>query len=324
MDTHISGFLCNKPECTHDSDQCNAYLGFCLKGIHVYDGFIYWIKIDRGPSLWRMKLDGSEHEKVLSLDIDISSISNYSFGIHRGFLYYYAIKEQMQNGQIVSAFFMIRYSLDDANNQGEVIYKEEYGHTSWSSVCFFRGKAYALIQHQGISSEEATPFDNLILIINLQDLAMEVIQGSKTEQMISILASDNELLVSSLYSYYNSFGTRINQYDFEKKEWLSGELFYLEDPFVFSGRELLKGYWAEFVAIPYLEPGMRVFDWDGNLLFQKVVRGPIQGIALDENGFLAIENIFIDEGPNAGNDIIIFELISMDGETSTVLAEMIE
>ncbi|MBQ7063961.1 MAG: hypothetical protein IJM90_03625 [Firmicutes bacterium] len=142
--------------------------------------------------------------------------------------------------------------------------------------------------------------------------------------MSRILPSNEKLLVSSLYSHNNVFGTRINQYNYEKKEWVPGELFRFEDPYVFSGRTLLNGYWGEYVIIPTIDPRVRVFDWDGNKIFQKETQGRIERMALDENGFIAVENIFIDEGVDAGKDIIIFELISMYGETSTILAEMIE
>ncbi|MBQ7063960.1 MAG: hypothetical protein IJM90_03620 [Firmicutes bacterium] len=148
MDTHISGFLCNKPECTHDTDTCNANIGYCLRGIHIYNGYIYWIRQNRGSALWRMKPDGSEHEKVFDIEIDTSSISDYSFAMHRGYFYYYAINNRIKDGQDVSAFTMIRYPLDGSEHQKEIIYEEDYGYAFRCSVSFVRNKAYALIIHQ--------------------------------------------------------------------------------------------------------------------------------------------------------------------------------
>lgn len=43
-ESKASGKLCAKPECSHDNESCNAYVG-AASGIQVYDSMIYWADI---------------------------------------------------------------------------------------------------------------------------------------------------------------------------------------------------------------------------------------------------------------------------------------
>ena len=89
--------LCNKPECTHTDNTCNAYLGdnHYFSAIRIYDGKIYWLALDLTDlpcyHLMRMNLDGTDHEIVSTLDYDttraIRDLDGCSYVIHRGYLY---------------------------------------------------------------------------------------------------------------------------------------------------------------------------------------------------------------------------------------------
>ena len=64
--------LCGRPDCMHDNSNCNARLeGFAYGKIWRFGEHIYYVFLgDEGvenPELWRMKLDGSDHEKLLEL-----------------------------------------------------------------------------------------------------------------------------------------------------------------------------------------------------------------------------------------------------------------
>ncbi|MDO4544204.1 MAG: hypothetical protein Q4C01_06580 [Clostridia bacterium] len=66
-----STILCNRPECKHNSEDCNAYVG-SLGSIWLYDEHIYFISLESSSEhgewgmtsvfLCRMDLDGSNHE----------------------------------------------------------------------------------------------------------------------------------------------------------------------------------------------------------------------------------------------------------------------
>ena len=61
--------LCLKPNCLHDDDDCNAILEGNAGGrLWLYGQHFYYVS--DYSSLWRMKLDGSEHEKLMDLGIE--------------------------------------------------------------------------------------------------------------------------------------------------------------------------------------------------------------------------------------------------------------
>ena len=66
-----SGLLCGKPDCTHDSENCNACIDSTGDGFTVYQDKIYWLSrsiVDR--KLYCEDLDGTNRREVMSLDKD--------------------------------------------------------------------------------------------------------------------------------------------------------------------------------------------------------------------------------------------------------------
>lgn len=65
--------LCDKPNCSHSDQNCNAYGGLALG---YYDNHLYSVICDDNTSsfdLIRMDMDGSNHQKVTSLPKQVSS-----------------------------------------------------------------------------------------------------------------------------------------------------------------------------------------------------------------------------------------------------------
>ena len=69
--------LCSKPNCDHTDEECDAYV-YTKSGIWIYGDHIYYVDavFDEDdeipytePALWRLKLDGSQHEKVMQLPL---------------------------------------------------------------------------------------------------------------------------------------------------------------------------------------------------------------------------------------------------------------
>ncbi|MBQ1411345.1 MAG: hypothetical protein IIY94_08735 [Oscillospiraceae bacterium] len=82
--------LCNKPNCKHENSDCNAYYG---DAFGYYDGALYALEMSTDPrrfDIVKMKLDGSDHQKVA--EIEISEMGAYSFlpAFHHGKLYLYS------------------------------------------------------------------------------------------------------------------------------------------------------------------------------------------------------------------------------------------
>ena len=93
--------LCSRPDCGHNSEDCNAYVGFS-GNIGFYDNHIYYTCMALGGNkelqedIWRMDLDGGNHEKVKALPLyENSNNFNYRGVFHAGyFLYFVSTKTE--------------------------------------------------------------------------------------------------------------------------------------------------------------------------------------------------------------------------------------
>ncbi len=98
-ETSASTILCGKPECSHDNENCNAFVNALF--LQYYDGKLYWSHNDyeqkngtvthMGERLHCMDLDGTNHSVVQQLDlVPGGDTSNYLTKpiIHKGFVYF--------------------------------------------------------------------------------------------------------------------------------------------------------------------------------------------------------------------------------------------
>lgn len=85
-------FLCNKPNCPHGGEDCNADGGSALG---YWNGHLYSARLigTMEPSVIRMDLDGGNHKEIAKIMLPIDENGNeggsYSFFFHNGFLYYH-------------------------------------------------------------------------------------------------------------------------------------------------------------------------------------------------------------------------------------------
>lgn len=93
--------FCNKPECSHNTDTCNAYFEN-VKGMFYYDGYLYimrqecftnedtWDELEL--NLYRVSVETQEREKVTNVAraLTENGIESYNLAYiqHRGCLYY--------------------------------------------------------------------------------------------------------------------------------------------------------------------------------------------------------------------------------------------
>ncbi len=99
--THV---LCNKPECAHDGEGCNAYIN--AMAIRYYEHALYYVSCDTIETnefyLWKMSEDGTEKERLFFLcaeeqEGEMSQLFLNQFLVHRGFVYYEL--QNMDNGK---------------------------------------------------------------------------------------------------------------------------------------------------------------------------------------------------------------------------------
>lgn len=121
--------LCVKPNCMHNSDSCNAYLG-AIYSIVYNDGYLYYNmdgSIEQeylGTQFYRMAPDGTQKEKLVYFENKVTD-----WTIHRGYLYYVSVDYQLSEyGSTVastnSEAFVYRLSVKDFNAKPELIYQD--------------------------------------------------------------------------------------------------------------------------------------------------------------------------------------------------------
>ena len=121
--------LCVKPNCMHNSDSCNAYLG-AIYSIVYNDGYLYYNmdgSIEQeylGTQFYRMSPDGTQKEKLVYFENRITD-----WTIHRGYLYYVSVDYQLSEyGSTVASTnsdaYVYRLSVKDFNAKPELIYQD--------------------------------------------------------------------------------------------------------------------------------------------------------------------------------------------------------
>ena len=86
--------LCFRPDCTHRKSDCNGHLeGRNGSTIWPYGEHIYYVvrETNTSPQLWRMKLDGSDHERILvfnqSKEDNTYDEYTWSFAFHNKYVF---------------------------------------------------------------------------------------------------------------------------------------------------------------------------------------------------------------------------------------------
>ena len=110
------GPLCGKPECTHDNQDCNAYIGGWSRGLSVYDGRLYWLEeVMTGGisySIYSTALDGTDRRLVRALDRDLIQNGAVNGVFHRGWFYMAGEYQKVENGEPNSYVYMVAWPLD--------------------------------------------------------------------------------------------------------------------------------------------------------------------------------------------------------------------
>lgn len=125
LETSQSGKLCAKPECTHDSAQCNAY-SVVAGNVNVYDGKLYWVGSCFGQAeacLQRLSLDGSDRE-VLRTYPDAGGVGT-TFRLHRGYLYCGRVINEVHDGQSSARIILTQEKIEGpGDNEPIVVYEK--------------------------------------------------------------------------------------------------------------------------------------------------------------------------------------------------------
>jgi hypothetical protein len=139
-----SGVLCGKPECSHDSEECNAECnGYILKGVgnacvSVSGGRIWFVMQEQASdsefALYSENLDGSGREKVRAIPLP-ENTAPQSFYVYRGTLYTVGVANRVEAGTPQT---QVRLIADDVNGERQIVALEKTFEARGSTRSFIR------------------------------------------------------------------------------------------------------------------------------------------------------------------------------------------
>ncbi len=125
--THV-GALCGKPECTHDTTDCNAFLGTeeseLVQGIGLSvqkDGIYYLLNDGIHISVYFMQSDGSAHRKIR----DLTAVENNTYPLsamcqpvfHHGYVFACGNVTEIVNGEYQIVYRIMAYPLAEKETE---------------------------------------------------------------------------------------------------------------------------------------------------------------------------------------------------------------
>ncbi len=104
-ETETYGALCNKPECGHDSLECNAFVGDSYSGLFYNNHYLFWIGLkeispnEYGYVLWSMNLETLERSVVREFNYEnYQEFLPRQVFIHKGMVYIYCVQPTIEDG----------------------------------------------------------------------------------------------------------------------------------------------------------------------------------------------------------------------------------
>ena len=118
--------LCGKPECTHNNDNCNAYLySVSIYGLSCYNDRLYWIDVN--PKNWleeciySMAYDGTDRRTERSLGVAGGFLEAQ---FHRGYLYVSYRTQEVVNAEAKDTLHVVAYRLGSDEGPVEILNEE--------------------------------------------------------------------------------------------------------------------------------------------------------------------------------------------------------
>ena len=196
----ISGILCADPACTHESDECGAYI---KKGANLsyYDGSLYWITEDadsRDNCLWQSDLSGMNRKEIMQISFEnvIYPYQPQRYVIHQGKLYimgHAGVVDGTQSGYRVS---LLSGSLS-ADEDFTVVYDEVFSGNTAETYRFVGDAVYLSL----VTYENITSFDLTVIKFDINNHTSTVVyqQANLSENPGAIwVTEDHELYLPAM------------------------------------------------------------------------------------------------------------------------------
>ena len=150
--TGFSDVLCGKPNCLHNDDTCEGYIGSSAPGLFLYDGKLYWVSetaegketLSKDWRLMRCNPDGSGRESVFTIERElILKYQPQEYYLHRGYLYFSGDTGIVgANGWAGHLISVMGFSLKDNGKKVTILEKECEGGTTRPKLMFSGNSLY--------------------------------------------------------------------------------------------------------------------------------------------------------------------------------------
>ena len=294
---HIGGALCGRPECLHNDDQCNAYVGSVPKSnLSLYQNRLYWIGVvktdprTRGvPGVYSMKLDGTDRRLELNWDYYQDGINNAY--LNKGFVY--AVHQKAEVNQAAEPFFRLTVRMIPIDGTDPVTILDCTGQESVKVMPFFEEDTVWFV----LSSRQGGTFCLKLLCWNTE------------KQELQETFSIEELPICLDSMWKTEDGTI-----FLKNGKVNNQLFQLKDGELLPREELLPDqdkyamlYFSESILIasgvgPHhnmredvIDTTVLVQKWNGTLLYEGPVSMNFQADLNSKWHYHALCALFGDE-----------------------------
>ena len=86
------GVMCARPECEHNSEDCDGYMDEDAPSLSLMDGKLYWVawQKDAMRTVYRANRDFTDKERICSFEI-VGKYTPVRYCFHRGRLYFYSV-----------------------------------------------------------------------------------------------------------------------------------------------------------------------------------------------------------------------------------------
>ena len=289
--------LCNKPDCTHSSKDCNSYIGNSPV-IGYYDGKIYY-KV--WNNIYCMDMDGSNHKAVKTLYEGYDS----NFGLFHNGYYYYVITKSGGLGAIGNDDNnLYRVKVDD-NSKSEIVLTND----AILKMCLF------MIDE-----------DKIYIIANIPDNSKFVslysysINSKSWSELTDSFGGPGAFYINddTGYCYINNKG--FYEIDIDTKQMKQMKALEFENEGICSAL-----YYPDYIYLihytnepfDFLNQVLYIYDWDYNLIdsveFDKVYGtggfvGDVEGYIIFASNFNEKPDYYIDKSEIGSGNLMFHKI----------------
>lgn len=274
-----SGVLCARPDCTHDTTSCNAYVNYC--GLQIYDGMLYFM--GQPGVLYRMNLDGSNRESVMN----VRNLGGTSakFAIHRGYIYTSVMASEVAGGQPKIRYTLCQQVLGQTDSL-KTIFEQTYEQVM-TEQWILKGNQLYLMMHHYLGDL----FSNELFCYRIQNEKMETV-WEETSEWYAMDFEVDDTGVDMLRKNMLDIGFQSVRLD-QKTKTLQ-ERFVLEDSYLKDGLLAEDSIlWYGMINKSSTAPEYKILDLQGNIQmegeFPSEARQDyayLKGYGSDETGYI--------------------------------------